>query len=121
MNLSLAFCFILTAHVTQGFVIQTRATALKGMQSTNNNNYRSAASWLLMSELDDNAENKQSLVKESVNVASGDKSDVKVNAAPGEIETQYPIDIPSPILLATSMLLAISSVGELIVVYSYGA
>ncbi|GAX12972.1 hypothetical protein FisN_2Hh463 [Fistulifera solaris] len=44
------------------------------------------------------------------------KEDVVSSDTPSmssETETQYPLDIPSPILLATSMLLAISSVGSL--------
>lgn len=110
MKLSILFCVLLAFKVSEGFVVQPKVSnaALKGMQSMQ---YRFSSS-LLMSETDEKAESRQSLIQEALNSNSGDEMNEKSTM---ESETQYPIDIPSPILLATSMLLAISSVGKLMI------
>lgn len=106
MRSFVVFGFFVAAHVCEGFVIQARASqfALNGIQPTES----CSASRLFMSGLDDET-NAQLLKKEDEVTASNEKQSMS-----SETEKQYPLDIPSPILLATSMLLAISSVGTLI-------
>jgi hypothetical protein len=95
-TLLLFICFI-AAHVAECFVLQaqTNRFALGPFHPAET----FSSSRLYMSDDD-----KQTTIKE--NVVSSDTSSMS-----SENETQYPLDIPSPILLATSMLLAISSVG----------
>lgn len=105
MKYLLIVSFLIAPHVSEGFVIQARASQFGRYE------IQPTSSRFFMSGVDDedNSNNKQLLVKEDADIASSEKSS-------SESETPYPLDLPSPILLATSMLLAISSVGTWILV-----
>lgn len=55
----------------------------------------------------------ESVVVEAADVSSQVKKEVVELVEEEEGTTQYPIDLPSPILLSTSMVLAIASTGSL--------
>jgi hypothetical protein len=99
MKTLLFFACFIAAQVAECFVIQAQTNRLAHQLLLSTSTF--STSRLNMSDDD-----KPTAVKEDV--VSSDTPSMS-----SETETQYPLDIPSPILLATSMLLAISSVGTL--------